>query len=68
MSYRGENHLWKKGRDKHYAFDTNLEGKSLEDIKTMFAKILDQGVHGFCFSFIPNSKLLKFRVNNCSFR
>jgi len=50
MSYRGENHLWKKGRDKHYAFDTNLESKSLEDIKTMFAKILDESVHGFCFS------------------
>ena len=53
MSFRGDKYLWTReshSQNRQYDFDTQLEGKSLEDIKAMFLKILNQGVHGFCFS------------------
>ena len=53
MSYRGEQHLWSntehKKRGKHN-FDTHTEGKSEEDITNLFIEVLNNGVHGFCFS------------------
>ncbi|MDF1694405.1 MAG: glycosyl hydrolase family 17 protein [Saprospiraceae bacterium] len=53
MSYRGEQFLWtpsaNKTKNKHL-FNTQLEGKSIEEIEKLFLEILNNGVHGFCFS------------------
>lgn len=53
MSFRGEQFLWTKSGNKQknkYLFDAQIEGKSIEDIKKLFLEILNNGVHGFCFS------------------
>lgn len=53
MSFRGEQFLWSESAHKQrkkYHFDTQIEGKSSEDLKKLFLEILENGVHGFCFS------------------
>lgn len=53
MSFRGEQFLWSQKdhqQRRQYKFDTQIEGKSEEDIKKLFLEILKTGVHGFCFS------------------
>ena len=53
MSFRGEQYLWSKSeknqRNSHL-FKTTIEGKPTEDIKNLFQEVLNNGVHGFCFS------------------
>ncbi|MFT6333339.1 MAG: exo-beta-1,3-glucanase (GH17 family) [Halioglobus sp.] len=56
MSYRGEQYLWSndnnnKIRQKiQIPFDSNLEEKSIDDLKKLFSTIMENGTHGFCFS------------------
>ena len=53
MSFRGEQYLWSKKEHterKKFNFDTHTEGKPEEDIKNLFIEVLNNGVHGFCFS------------------
>jgi len=46
MSYRPERaHALQHGNQQNY-----LSGKSEQEIKTLFAEVLQQGTHGFCFS------------------
>jgi len=53
MSFRGEQFLWsnnaKKQKNKQL-FNAQIDGKSGDDVKKLFLEILDNGVHGFCFS------------------
>ena len=53
MSFRGEEYLWSKGENNQrnsHLFNTQVEGKPVEDIKKLFQEVLNNGVHGFCFS------------------
>ena len=53
MSFRGEQYLWSKkehSERKKFNFDTHTEGKSDEENKNLFIEVLNNGVHGFCFS------------------
>jgi len=53
MSFRGEQYLWsnnKTRQKKHNPSDTNFEEKSNDELKKLFSTILENGIHGFCFS------------------
>ena len=59
MSFRGENHIWKRSYNQirnHFDFDPNIESKSLEELKEIFDSIMNEGIHGFCFSLYEDGQ------------
>jgi exo-beta-1,3-glucanase (GH17 family) len=59
MSFRGEKHLWHKPSKEekiYYDYSPGLENKSLEDLHSIFNSIMEEGVHGFCFSLYEDGQ------------
>jgi glucan 1,3-beta-glucosidase len=59
MSYRGEQYLWNKGdlqKNRFIPIGIDLNNKSLEDLKALVREILENGVHGFCFSLYEDGQ------------
>ncbi len=56
MSFRGEQYLWSNNNNSktkqktHYPEGSKLEEESIDDLKKIFSTILENGVHGLCFS------------------
>lgn len=59
MSFRGEERLWQKGHNKKVntaLLDSRIEDMSVEDLRLLFHDIMQDGVHGFCFSLYEDGQ------------
>jgi len=59
MSFRGDSFLWSNRSDQSVftkEFANHIEGKSEKELKQILREILDEGIHGFCFSLYEDGQ------------
>lgn len=59
MGFRGYDHLWSKDTFKNKSYshlDVDLDSMSEEDTQKLLLQILNEGIHGFCFSLYEDGQ------------